>query len=706
MINNITLIQQPTFKIIKLNTKKYILNYLTFVFLLLHFIVYSQNKNSIETLELKLTQSKVDTATVNLYFKLADAYDGVNVKKFNQNLSKGIALANKIKFSKGIVKYHNMLAYKSLSEGNPKKGLFHAHKASALCIASNDTVGYLKNMYYEAAAYMYLGDYNQMKAHVNRALDFIKGKSFYTDRGVLYSLMVQYYSRNDLAKSFEYIVLEYDCLKKNNDPSQMFSVYNEFAGYYFNVADFKESIKFSKKALVEANKISTNNDYNKAFAMSNLGNVYLLDKQIQNAKKYITASLQISEKIKNPILISKNELLLSEIYLNEKKYKQVITISQKAISNNELPEYNVNGKLYIASAYNGLNKPSEALKILKSIDSTLTENLIIGYKLDYYRELSNSYQALGNFKLALEASQKYNIFQEKFLEDKSSLNTIGLQSKFQIREKNYLINKLNLEKQKIELKHEQQKTKFNLLIGGVILLTILVALLIWAYQFRKRGNFIFGLSRVQLQNAIQEKEILVKEIHHRVKNNFQLISSMMNIQAMDKSIDVTEFVKRTDSRILSLSNIHEKLYLKDNLYQLDANEYLKEMADNVKNSFLDENTKIEYVFSKNIVILDLEIIMPLGLIVNELLTNSYKYAFVDRTEGRIEIKISKISFSKYKLVYMDNGVGQNSEIKFSQSIGMNLISALCNQLHTEPKMSFENGAYFEIIFKTNHSYRR
>lgn len=684
---------------IKLNKKHAQLMQLSIFFLMLLQVAFAQEKQLISSLESKLAQTKIDTAKVTLYYKLAEAYEGIDSVKYYLNLSKGILLANKVNYTKGKANYHNILAFKSLSEGDPKKGLSHAHKASALSLSLHDTTGYLKNMYYEAAAYMYLSDYNEMKAHVNRALDYVKGKSFYTDRGVLYSLMVQYYARIDLAKSFEYIVLEYDCLKNNKNPSQMYSVYNEFAGYYFHVGDIKEAIKYSKKALAEANKIHPNNDYSRAHAMSNLANLLFTDKQNKLAKMYINKSLQLSEKIKNPSQIYKCKLLLAELNLTEHNYNETIKLCNQVLINIDLPEYYLNANLYIASANNGLKKYQEALKVLNAIDKSMIEGFTPTNKMSYYQELSISNSALGNHKVAFDNLKIFNNLQQIFLEDKGSMHTIGLQSKFQLREKNNELEKIKLEKQKIELKNHQQNQEKKIWIAGVVLLIFFITIIIWAYQFRKKGNFIFGLSRVQLQNSIQEKEVLVKEIHHRVKNNFQLISSMMHIQSMDKSINVEEFVKRTNSRILSLSNIHEKLYLKDNLYQLDANEYVKEMAEYVKTSFLESDTNIEYQFSDDIVILDLETIMPLGLIINELLTNSYKYAFKNRSEGLIEIKINRISASKYKLIYSDNGVGFKGDVNFSKSIGMNLIEALCKQLHAEPKMNFDNGAHFEVVFK-------
>jgi two-component sensor histidine kinase len=480
----------------------------------------------------------------------------------------------------------------------------------------------------------------------------------------------------------------------------MFSVYTGFASYYLSVSDLKESISYYKLALAEANKVKVNSEYNRSLAMTNLAKVLVRDKQYEKAKIYIKKSLQISEKIQNPKQIDFNKKILIIILLAENKFEETIEIyNQIKNSENEVSDENLD--LFKGTAYNGLNKYEEAFKVLSSMKEYISSSTDNEEKIDYYKQLAICNYALGNFRVAYDNMLKKNEIESKFLEDKGSMRTLGLQIKFELSQKNYAIQKLQLEKKIAKEKQLKQSATLNLLIGGSVLLVILIAVLVWAYQFRKRGNFIFGLSRIQLQNAIQEKEVLVKEIHHRVKNNFQLISSMMNIQAMDKSIDVEEFVKRTTSRIVSLSSIHEKLYLKDNLYQLDANEYVKEMASYVKSSFMDLPTVIDYQFSDDVVILDLETIMPLGLIINELLTNSYKYAFKGRAKGLIEISIKQVASGKYKLTYADNGVGINEGASFSKSIGMNLVDALSKQLGAQSKMSFDNGAHFEIVFKKN-----
>jgi two-component sensor histidine kinase len=168
---------------------------------------------------------------------------------------------------------------------------------------------------------------------------------------------------------------------------------------------------------------------------------------------------------------------------------------------------------------------------------------------------------------------------------------------------------------------------------------------------------------------------------------------------VNNNIGIDEFISITKSRIITLSKIHEQLYLKDNFYQLDANEYVKELAENVKITFLDIPTEIEFQFSNEVVILDLETLIPLGLIINELLLNSYKHAFPQRQEGIIEIKVLLFEKNKYQLIYSDNGVGLQEANTNQKSIGMNLINALCKQLRSEPDFHFEGGSHFEIIFK-------
>jgi len=661
--------------------------------------VYSQDKVTIELLEKRLAAAKADTTKVTMFYNLAEAYQPINSKLFEYNMNKGVALANKLNFTKGKIAYLNSKAYFALTTGNPKLGSQFAHKAAAISLASKDTLSYLKNSYYEAASFMYLGDYNQLIDHVNVALDVIKGRPFYADRGVLYSLLVQYYSRTDLAKAFEYIVLEYDCLKVKQKPNEMFSVYNEFAGYYLTVLDYKESISYSKKALEQANKIVDNKQYNVALAMSNLSNVFLIDNQFQEAFVYAAKSMKISKNIQNQALISKNNLLLAEIYLNQKKYDTALPYCLQGIEGIELPENILKGQLFMAWGLNGLNKFKEAQNQLAKVDVKLLAELSPNLQMVYYKEQSNSNKALGNFAKAFENTEILNQIQNQFFEDKGSIKTLMLQSKFQLREKNYELEKLTLDKQKVELQNQKQATNLNLLLASAILLIFFISILIWAYQFRKKGNFIFGLSRLQLQNSVQEKEVLVKEIHHRVKNNFQLISSMMSIQAVNKDIGIDEFISVTKSRIITLSKIHEQLYLKDNLYQLDANEYVKELAENVKISFSDIATQIEFQFSDEVVILDLETLIPLGLIINELLLNSYKHAFPQRQEGIIEVKVLLFEKNKYQLIYSDNGVGLQEANTNQKSVGMNLINALCKQLRSEPDFHFEGGSHFEIIFK-------
>lgn len=148
------------------------------VFLLFNAFVFAQKPDELKELEAKLATAKIDTAKVNLMYKIAKAYRDINPIFFDSNLKRGLALATKIKYVKGQSDYYKILAYKFLSEGNPKAGLANAHKGSALSLSCHDTIGYLKNMYFEAASYMYLGEREQAKIHLDKAITFLKTNRF------------------------------------------------------------------------------------------------------------------------------------------------------------------------------------------------------------------------------------------------------------------------------------------------------------------------------------------------------------------------------------------------------------------------------------------------------------------------------------------------------------------------------------------------
>jgi len=197
-----------------------------------------------------------------------------------------------------------------------------------------------------------------------------------------------------------------------------------------------------------------------------------------------------------------------------------------------------------------------------------------------------------------------------------------------------------------------------------------------------------------------EKEILLKEIHHRVKNNLQIVYSMLNMQSRqvdDKS--ARKVLSEGKSRVMAMALIHKVLYESENLNEVNIKEYVNSLIENISSVYANDNKVIEVCIEAKDILLNLDLAIPLGLILNELLTNSYKHAFVNMDSGSINISIEKKN-ELYYFRYKDNGVGlKNEDINGHKTLGMRLVSRLSNQINANAILKSNNGVEVTFNFK-------
>jgi PAS domain S-box-containing protein len=208
-----------------------------------------------------------------------------------------------------------------------------------------------------------------------------------------------------------------------------------------------------------------------------------------------------------------------------------------------------------------------------------------------------------------------------------------------------------------------------------------------------------------LKNLLSEKEILLAEVHHRVKNNLQVVSSLLNLQS--EGIDderILAVLEESRNRIQSMTLVHEQLYRSHEYAQIDLRAYVDQLVSTLFNMYEVEPDQIQLKLDAKDVKLDLERAIPCGLLLNELITNSLKYAFPKDTKGHIKIKI-KPSSEKLLLEFSDNGVGLPKHIDFhnTQSLGLQLIYLLTtHDLHGNITLEREKGTRYRIDIPMSH----
>lgn len=211
------------------------------------------------------------------------------------------------------------------------------------------------------------------------------------------------------------------------------------------------------------------------------------------------------------------------------------------------------------------------------------------------------------------------------------------------------------------------------------------------------------LYEIELTNSLNEKDILLKEVHHRVKNNMQVISSILNLQSAFVSDEsVLAVLRESQNRIRAMASIHERLYRTKNFSDIKFSAYVKNLAESLVNTYELSEIPVKLFFTLDEVFLTLNTAIPCGLIINELISNCLKYAFVGREEGLIEIGLKQDN-KLITLTIGDDGVGIPDDVNFenTDTLGLQLVSTLVEQIEGKVELNKERGTKFSIIFNSN-----
>jgi two-component sensor histidine kinase len=269
---------------------------------------------------------------------------------------------------------------------------------------------------------------------------------------------------------------------------------------------------------------------------------------------------------------------------------------------------------------------------------------------------------------------------------------------------------------------ELQKSKLqqgvilrNISLAVVALLIIIMALLYNRYRLKQRTNQKLEWQQREiakqnnsLHHLLNEKEWLLKEIHHRVKNNLQIVMSLLNSQSayIDNEPALTA-IHDSQHRVHAMSLIHQKLYNSENVSSIDMSFYIRELVSYLRDSF-NTGQRIRFEYEIEPLELDVSQAVPLGLILNEAITNSIKYAFPDNRDGVIHISLSNTARHHYLLTVSDNGVGMPAHFTGTKpgSLGMSLMMGLSEDLDGKFAVENNNGTVIKISFVHDMGVRR
>lgn len=480
-------------------------------------------------------------------------------------------------------------------------------------------------------------------------------------------------------------------------PSRNSSKLRRIANAHYRLQNYKVALKYFKES--EAGWLKEENYYLQSGANNDMGLCFLNMNQLDSAKYYFNKSLEIlekepTEKIYFEKIVKAN---LASILVKKKQYKKALPFLLTEIKNSKGIETSTTVKGYykIANVYYLTNKSGMALKY---IDSALNSYPNYHDKKLKQKTLFLKAKALlkaGKIKQADKAFEISNNFNDSIRKEELS--------------KNYLLATVKHETKKRELELLESKQKIALdkvtknyqKLGLFILALALIGVFFVLRKLIKDKKRITN-QKLKAEKISKEKEVLLKEVHHRVKNNLQVISSILELQSLKHNNDeLTKSLQVGQNRIQTMSLIHQQLYKSDNIKEINFKEYVQTLITYIKAVNAEVICSVQFNLSLDTYTFPVTTATPLGLIVNELITNSYKHAFVDRLEGVIDVKLVKNKEHSFTLTVADNGIGLTQKIEKANSLGLKLVQILSKQLEGEMNYSVGNGTRFTINFKDN-----
>jgi two-component sensor histidine kinase len=576
----------------------------------------------------------------------------------------------------------------------------------------NEYNPYLNWLVYSEKARMYqeADNVNLAESYFDKAYQITKAKGIRMDHGVMLSYLLGFYSYAKMPEKYANVMAEQiDFISKRKNPQQGESIHDVL---YANLDKMPLEEKISFLTKVKNTLINQGDVTNAAFTNSTISALYEDNNQSHLSLQYMKENMELTKapnqllnhfiyakatyrilskagmqqdanllfdylfKLKDSIGNKEQQAKLQEleiVYQTEKKQQEIVLLN----SNNELKQKQIEVLQF--------RTQSDSLQMLRETEqrkALFKESLLKEFALQEQQKSNNLLVRQNILKDSIvESEQAYN----SLLQSENNLKRSQLTKEQQLKEA--LSRENNL--QTNQLVKKKQITW--LLTGGIGLLIVSAFSIFTLYQKQKKKNII-------IQKQADNLEILMKEIHHRVKNNMQIVSSLLDLQSISiKDQQASDAVKEGKNRVQSMALIHQNLYAEDNLKGIKAKLYINNLLQNLCDSYNISNDRVKIYSNIQDLNLDVDTMIPIGLIFNELLTNAFKYAFNEKVAGVLEIHLQEQN-NQLQLSVKDDGPGFPMELdaKTTKSFGLRMIRAFAQKLKAVVEIKNDNGASIKI----------
>ena len=584
------------------------------------------------------------------------------------------------------------------------------------------------------------GDYDQAIVYYLKSLELRK-KSNDIDKIVAIKDMIAgiYKKKGHFLKALEYYNENLTLRKKTDNKKEVGRLLNTIGFLHLNFGMHTKALEYFHESLKYRDEVD--DKIGASYCFNNIASVYKQQGKPNVALEYYFKSLKIREGLRNKKAISITLNNIGVVYKNQKEFDKALEYYQSSlvlkeeikdrsgvshVLNNIGTIYNEQGKLDMAlvkyreslemttaahdekwMAITLFNmgsvhlKQGNSIKALSCASRSLTLSKKIGQPeliRDAADVLKSIFSYQHNWKSAFEMQELYVTMRDSIRNKKTEADATEQRVTYEVQKKEQEIKLLSVQNDVLLREKEVQQLKLNknkivnamFLVGGIV--AFLLALFFYMVSMKRKSV------NQLLQKQDEEKAILLKEIHHRVKNNLQVVNSLLRLQS--KEIDDEEIVakfKETQKRVITIAALHEKMYRSENLRHVNLKEHVESIVEDLITTYAIDKQITTQINIEDIKV-GLRTLVPLGLIINEVIVYSLKYAFNDNDEAVINLQIKQLNDTTFEMLIGDNGVGISSHKKTS-GLGSKLINIFTKQLNGSLEVLEDSGTTYKIVFE-------
>lgn len=640
------------------------------------------------------------------------------------NFDEGIALASSnIQLSKknnqkqSEADFYALLAYMNRRKGDPGLSL----KNYTICDSLSQLIDYKRGI---ADSQKGFGDLNERQGNYLEALDDydsalkiaekIKDKELIAN--ILNATGIIYDYQGDFQTGLDYYLRALSLSEEIGNIVKAADYCGNIASVHFYMENDEKALEYYLKAMELSKK--TANKSGEAAAYQGMVTIYNRLNEPEKAMKYAQLDLQLRQQMNDKRGLAYAYKNLGTIYQRKKDFRKAEENYLLGLKYAEETDQKIKIavlNLQLGRLMNNSGQHRRAIPYLENVVKITKEMGVLREQSFAYEDLATSYSNLGEFQKAYNFQKQFSTIKDKLITQDINAQTTRMQTIYETKNREAKITALEKETALKEEVIEQSNLIKNLSVVGLVLVGLIAGLFYNQSRLKQRSNTLLTAKNIEIEEknklveqSLLEKETLLREIHHRVKNNLQIISSLLNIQS-DNVNDPTVLssIKEGQSRVQAMSLIHQNLYQSEHLSNVDIETYLQELVVYLSDMFAGQNKDVEIEVDANKIEFDIDTAIPLGLIVNELVSNAYKYAFENQQKGKVQIGIKAINDTDYELNVKDNGKGLPNDFNpsKSKSLGLKLVKILSKQLRGKFKSSSDNGAVFVVTFKDLRAYQ-